>query len=271
MRLSSWHLPLDHLSASSLADAITCPERWRRERILGEWGKQNLDGFIGSVHHRAVEWVLRRKQDGLETNTLAELEPLYMHCWWDQTSQEGEPEWTEKPEKVQDKGKGMLLSAVGGIVPQVEPTGVEAWFEERVPGVPVPIQGRIDTTTTEAIWEFKTTKQKQSKPKSKWRFQGRIYQLVERKPVHWGITTKQATPVSYSPAHADTPGLVLPLVNPDVTVTMILNAIAYLDDLYVRYGPGETWPMTGIMGDWYCDYCPFGPKNPNPSCPAWRE
>jgi len=246
---------------------MTCPEKFRRERLHDEWPKKSLDAFIGSVHHRSLERIIGGKLRGtLQPSN----ETLISESTTEVIEIDGEPEWKEKPENVAALGVLMLNSAEQALVPYVtRPEAIEAEFNERIPGVPVPIMGHIDVIAAVANWEFKTAKQKQSKPKAKWTMQGRIYQLFSPKPIIWGVTTKQKQPVSYSPFHDDTPNLCLPLVNPDTTVLMIQRGIEMLNELHARYGPDEPWPMTGLMHDYYCDYCHFGPKNPVPTCPAW--
>lgn len=266
MRLSGFRLPVERLSATSLADFIACPERWRRERLLGEWGKQSLDAFIGRVHHRALGMSLRYRSEGIEVAD-DDRERIYHYAWYDEyEAVENEPEWTEKPDEVRARGIKMLASTER-MLTEIDPVSIECWFEERIPGIPVPIVGSIDTVALEGNWEFKTAKQKVSTPKPKWRLQGRIYQLASRKPLYWGVTTKQVTPVSYWPANE--PNLTIPIADPDQTVTLIQQVVHTINDLYLRYGPDRPWPTLGLGHDWQCSYCTFGPKNPNPTCPAW--
>jgi hypothetical protein len=182
--------------------------------------------------------------------------------------QDGEPEWEQHPDKVEELTAKMLDSFMTNIAPIIYPIAVETWFEETIPGLSVPIVGRIDVEERAVVNEFKTAKQKVSKPKAKWRFQGRIYQLVVPKPVAWTVTTKQVTPQNWSPLNA--PELYMDVGNNDHTVRSILQAAEMLNDLYARYGADEPWPTHGLFGDYTCDYCSFGPRNPSPTCPAWR-
>jgi len=269
IRLSGFRLPVEHLSATSLADFVQCPEKWRRERLKNEWGKKSLDAFIGSVHHNAMGLMLHHRMNGMPYADGPER--VMGYAWQDQMdSDDGEPEWTDTPDNVFKLNTKMMISALP-VIKEIEPLGVEQFFEFTVKGVPVPIRGSIDAHTKVVNWEFKTNKQKVSTPKSKWQFQARIYQLANPKPTFWAVTTKQVQPVSYWPMHADTPNLTMPVENPDVTVLMIRQAVEQMNDLYARYGPDEHWPLTGVMHEWLCSYCTFGPRNPNPTCPAWRE
>lgn len=268
MRLSGFRLPVEHLSASAVADFLTCPERYRQERILKVPKRRNVDAFIGTVHHETVEENFSQKINTGKDQALDLQQQIYKYKWAEAIEAEGEPVWTEHPEKVEKLGLKMVAAFHEHVAPSVIPIAIEQRFEENVPGVPVPIVGYLDVEERDVLNEFKTAKQKVSKPKPNWRLQAQIYQLVCRKPVHWTVTTKQVTPVNWHWQNA--PDLVLPVGNPDVTARMIVQAAEMLNECWLRYGPNETWPMTGIMHTWACDYCAVGPKNPNPTCPAWR-
>jgi hypothetical protein len=268
MRLSGFKLPVEHLSASALASFLTCPEQFRQERILKIPKRLWLDGFIGRVHHETIAENMRQKVETGYDQSLDQQMGIYRYKWAEQIESEGEPVWTEHPEKVEHLGMQMIETFHRNVAPSIKPIAVEQRFEERVTGLPVPLVGYIDTEEEAVIDEFKSAKQKVSAPKPNWRFQARIYQLVARKPVVWTVTTKQKTPVNWT--YAECPDLRLPIQHPDTTVRMVLQAAEMLNDYYARYGPDSPWPTTGLMHVWACGYCSAGPKNPNPTCPAWE-
>lgn len=269
MRLSGWKIPVDHLSASSLATAMTCWEQFRVEKILGHKGKVGLSGFVGRVHHRSAEQLLRAKLGRITTPTGGDITEAFGDAWTESMEEE-EPEWEIPPPQVIETGMKMLGSLVDTSFPNLMPLWVEERFEETIPGVPVPITGFIDCWEAERIVEFKTAKQKVSKAKGKWRAQAMIYQLVTHRPMEWIVTTRQVTPVTYEPV-LGFPGLRLEPGNPDVTVTLVMQTIEVMNDLYARYGPDKPWPLNGLLHQYACDYCFAGPKNVNPICPAWRS
>ncbi len=82
------------------------------------------------------------------------------------------------------------------------------------------------------------------------------------------MTTKQVTPQVFT--SATEPELLLLPSNKDHTIRMIRQTVETINDLYLRYGSDSPWPTTGLFHDWACNYCPFGPKNPAPSCPVWK-
>jgi hypothetical protein len=264
MRLSGWALPFDHLSATSLAEAISCPEQFRQKRLLKRPDRMYLDRFIGSVFHRTVETNLKQKIETSTDNGIREQLVEMGYAWQEIVDKEGEPEWKDAtPEETLELLAQMLTNFTSEASPQINPASVEEWFEVRVPGVPVPVIGRTDIRETSRILDLKTAGKKISKPKTKWRLQGRIYQLADPKTVEWVVITKQKTPMIYTAANE--PQLGMPVGNQDVTVQTIAQTAEIINDLYARYGADHPWPTHGLMHEWLCSYC-----NYIKWCPAWR-
>jgi len=261
-------LPLEFLSATSLMKAVACPEAWRRRYILHEKEGFGVDRFVGSVDHATIAGFMEdKKNTGLDW-TPEQLFGAYDYCWGDElekSEQGGEPPsfGIQDPEKLKEQGKLMVHTYVKEAGKQVKPVAVENRFEERIPGVPIPVLGYIDLEESDRIIERKTSKTKVSKPRPGWLFQGRIYQLCQRKPVEWHVTTRQVTPQVLT-------GITLPIENPDVTVSMIQQIYFVLNDYYRRYGSTSPWPTTGLFHEWLCSKCGFGP-NMQASCVAWRQ
>lgn len=268
MRLSAFQLPVEHLSATALTEFLNCAEMFRLKRLVRKPERYRADMFFGTVFHRTVADVFRARTDSLSA---IEIATLYQHAWADTLSENGEPEWDKAaPSDMFENGGLMLASFMQTVLPLVTPDRVEERFEERVPGVPVPIVGYIDAESEQLIHEFKTASQKNIRPKPRWRFQGRIYQLAVDKPVAWYVTTKQVTPVSYTPV--DNPELLMEATNKDATVRLVVQAVEQLNDMYARYGPDTPWPTNGQLHEWMCKSgCSYGPVGPNPSCVAWSK
>lgn len=270
MLLRSFHLPFDHLSATSLTEFLVCPEQFRLKRIAKRPERNRLDLFIGTVHHRAIADLFRNKIETGGNLQWEELAEGYRHCWDNTINDEGEPEWEVPPSEAYETGTKVLECFLHEVAPYVTPLKVEQRFEETVPGVPVPVVGYIDVESRGFIEEFKTSARKEASAKPRWRFQGRIYQLAVDKPVAWYVTTKQVTPKSYTPV--DNPGLLMDPANKDQTVRLIVQSVEVMNDLFARYGPAGPWPTNGLLGEWACKSgCSFGPVSPNPICPAWRN
>jgi hypothetical protein len=263
MRLSGFHLPVERLSATSLALATSCPEAFRQRYVIKERERMNVEKLVGSAFHGALadnwRWKLTKGED-LSDDA----------CWerfqgaWDHTIEtEGEPEWKDTPQRIQQNSQLMLSSYLEEVAPKVRPLATEQWFEERVPDVPVPVVGVVDLETKSLIREVKTTSQKVSKPKPQWRVQARIYQLTIPKPVEHQVVTRQVTPRIYT--SSSEPGLLTPVGDPDTTVLLLQQVTAAVNDYYARYGPDGVWPATGIMHPYLCGYCSF-----RPGCWAWK-
>ena len=263
MRLSGFHLPVDHLSATSLSVGITCPEQFRLRYIKKEPERLNIQKLVGSAFHGAVadnwRWKIETGDDLAEQAALLRLQGA-----WDATiEREGEPEWKEPPSQLFSTSELMLSSYLRDCAPAVTPLSTEARFEEQVREIPVPVVGIVDCETRSRILEPKTTPAKTTKPKPRWRLQARIYQLSLRKPVEHQIVTRQKEPKIYTASSE--PGLLTPVADPDQTVLILQRAVAVLNDYYARWGADEPWPPSGVFHDWLCRYCPYVPK-----CVAWQ-
>lgn len=267
MRLSSFHLPVNRLSATSLTEFITCAELFRLKRLVKKPERRYLELFIGTVFHRTIEDNFRHK---LTTGQDLEWEEILegYRFKWDEEIKDEEPEWTDPPLVAYETGAKVLESWHRDVAPLVTPVAVEQRFEVDIPGIPVPIVGNIDVESRGFIEDFKTSSRKEAKAKPRWRFQGRIYQLQVEKPVAWYVTTKQVTPVSYTPV--DNPGLLMYPINRDVTVELLKQTVEQLNDVYARYGKDRPWPTNGLLHEWMCGKCSYGPKSTHPICPAWR-
>lgn len=258
MRLSGWKLPIERISHSAISCAVACPEQFRRKYVLGQREKMWEDRFVGDVDHVTWErWFADRSID---------LETTYREAWTEKVDKYGDIEWTKTEPEVAYKRGVAMLKAYLPVAETLNPVAIEEWIEVQIPDVPVPLVGKIDLRETTRILDRKTDKNKVSKPKAKWRFQARLYQLVYPLPFEWHIITKQVTPQVVTPAEA--PTLTMEVANPDVTVRMIQHTVARLNDYYARYGKDTAWPTDGLFGDWACDYCGFGPKFER-SCLAW--
>lgn len=270
IRLSSFHLPVDRLSATALTEWISCGEQFRLKRIVKVPERNRVDRFIGSVHHRTIEQNFRNKLESHSDMDWRTLEQTYDDQWARTISEDGEPEWEMPPTEAGELGLRVLRCFMDEVAPLVNPVAVEKWFELKIPGIPVPLVGSIDVESRGYIEEFKTSSRKEATAKPRWRFQGRIYQLSVAKPVAWYVTTKQVTARSYTPV--DNPGLLMDPINPDVTVRLVVQAVEQLNDMYARYGPSTPWTTNGLLHEWMCKSgCSYGPVGPNPICPAWRK
>jgi hypothetical protein len=259
MRLTQLRLPVEGFSATSLAKAIQCPEAWRHKYLLQDPEPFGTEKFMGSVDHKTFEAFYKDHVSSGLWWSLEQTLNAFRYLWYDD---EDTPADFDETGSLYEKGELMVTRYYEDVAQTIEPFQIEQRFEERIPGVDLPLRGYIDLETADRIVERKTTGTKVSKPKATWRLQGRIYQLVSRKPIEWHVTTRQARPQVVT-------GIMLPAPEPaevDVTVKVIRQTINNLNDLYLRYGSTQPWPTTGLFHEWACSYCAFINR-----CPAWAH
>lgn len=257
-------MPIEFVSATSLAKAISCPELWRRRYLVKEKERIFTGAFMGTVDHETHKENFEQKITSGEDLEVAWMRGRYRANWDRTLEKRGEPDWQDDdPAEMQARGLLMMEAYHTFNSPSIQPVRVEERFEEVIDGCPVPLVGYMDTELTDRILERKTANKKISKPKPEWRFQARVYQLVADKPTEWHIVTSQTEPRIYTPENS--PELFLPKGNPDAIVRVIQQTILRLDDLYLRYGADSFWPTEGLFHPFLCDYC----YAKNAGCPAW--
>ena len=248
-------LPIETLSATSLAKAVQCPEAWRQRYILRYPESFGVERFVGEVDHTTYENYFSEKMKG-QPWSLPLLESAFEYNWHT-TLEKYDPQWKEDPEQLMERSRKMIQTYFE-TAQEIEPVAVEQKFEETIPGVSIPVIGYLDLETRAKVIERKTSKSKLSSPKPTWKFQARVYQLVNRKPIEWHVVTKQATPQIVT-------GIIQNVQNPDDTVRLIQQVVHTLDDYYTRYGPNNPWPTIGVMHEWACSYCAH-----RKTCVAWQ-
>lgn len=266
---------MEHLSASSIAQFIQCPEQFRLRRLQRVPESTGIDKWIGIIDHETHAVNLTRKITEHEDLDHTAMRKVYDETWdteFDEVvEKEGVPEWAKDEVQVgETKEHGQLIMHTYHdlVSPTVHPIAVETRFEEQLPGVPVKLVGYVDVEEEARLIERKTTKARMSKPKPGWLLQGRLYSMVFQKPVEWQVVTRAKTPTVCLP---DTdPELRLEVGGGDGVVLLIQQAAYMLNDLFVRYGPDSPWPTTGILHPFLCGYCFAGPKY-NFKCAAWKE
>ena len=251
---------------------IGCPEKWRLRYLQKVKESTGVDKWIGIVDHNTHAENLSQK-----VRTGGDLPATEMHTIYDETwdrelsdvlENEGEPNWIEEADSTRSHGHLMMSVYHELVSPTVKPIAVETRFEERFPGVPIPIIGYVDVEEKGRLIERKTTKTRMSKPKPNWLLQGRLYSMVFAKPVEWQIVTRAKAPSICLPETE--PELRLEAGNVDNTVMLVEQATHMLNDLYLRYGPDRPWPALGMLHPFMCGYCFAGPKA-NFKCIAWKE
>jgi hypothetical protein len=259
-------LPVRHLSASSIIKLVSCPEQWRQTYILKVPDAMFTSRFMGNVDHATIMDVLIAKMAGQEAEH-GDVTGLYKASWAKTLDEEGEPNWgKDDPIEMYERGLQMVHAYTEVVVPTIEPIAIEQRFSMVVGGVDV--VGYVDVIAADGIRERKTVDQKMTKPKSRWRLQGRIYHMMTGLPVRWDVVTRQVTTKIYT---ADEwPLLKLADHDPSTTRRIVLHAADRIRHYMDTLGPDVPWPYDGFVAqDWLCDYCGAGPKFGS-SCGVWR-
>lgn len=264
-----WALPprIRHFSASSLGMLQRCPEQFRQRYILGKKERPKVAMTMGTATHGAVEFNYRQKIETHEDKPLKEVLDYFHDVSVPKAvDRDGGVDaivWDGKsPDDIHATGDKMIRVYHENVVSRVQPVGVELEQRVSVPGVPVPMYGFVDCDTENVTIDLKTSARKATTLKPAWRLQGRIYQLMRGKPVHWHVLTSTKDPQSFTPLEEE--GLLQPLADKEQTESMIRVFAWWASDMYRRFGPDEPWPMTGVAAD-ACSWCGFRQQ-----CFAWQ-
>ena len=259
-----------HLSASSLRMLATCPEQYRRVYVKGERQRPGAAMIWGSADHYAHEQNFAQKITSHVDIPERDIELAFAEGFDRKIDDEGgedEVDWgDDKPGELKDRGVKLAVVYHRHVSPRVQPTAVEEPISLELPGVLVPVIGRLDVKTVTVVIEQKTATARKSKPEPQWRLQGAMYQLATGLPVEWHVKTKTKVPAVYTPA--DEPGLRMvasPLLL-DATTLRVQRLVATMLGYMDVYGPDEPWPTGAPDYGWACDYCGF-----RPTCPWWLD
>ena len=244
-----------HLSASQITMFQRCREQYRRRYILGEKERPGAALVWGSADHYAHEVNFAQKIESHTDLPLADVELAFAEGFdaaVERNGGESEVEWgKDKPGAMKDDGVKLVAAYHKLVSPKVQPTAVESEFSLEIPGVAVPVIGRIDLETAGPAIERKTAKRSSKTVDPKWRIQGLIYQLAHGKSVDWHLSIKSKVPNIVTPETE--PGLTLPYV-PGVAraaETLIAHTAAAILSDYSRLGPDEPWEGA-ITHPWAC-------------------
>lgn len=144
-------MELDHLSYSSIAAYLACPEAWRRKYIAKEPTVSTPALVFGSAMHATVEQFVQTGGDVLS---------IWGEKWTGQVEKETNVLWgMESSEQHYNEGVRMLSDPdiLSGIS-TIKAKEIERKVELRVPGVKPVVIGYIDIISTDGIpGDFKTS------------------------------------------------------------------------------------------------------------------
>lgn len=253
----------ERLSPSSVALAVSCPDKWRRRYLLNESERWGGAALVGIAVHHAVEHTYRAKLETGVLLTSGAIKDVTAQGFEEKQEELEDIDWHDvKPGDAKDQAVSLSVAYNVTAAPTVEPVAVEEWVTAQIPGLPE-IRGRVDVRTTTGTLDVKTVGRKVTTPQGDWRLKALMYQRMNGQPFSWHVLTKTKVPAIYTPA--EEPGLHLPFVAAGFIDRRVTGIAQLLTDLYGRYGPDETWPSSAPEHVYACNFCSF-----RPTCGHWE-
>ncbi len=241
----------DHLSASQLN--MTCAEAYRRRYVLGEKTPPGAALIWGRSDHEAHETNFVQKITSGEDLPVSDVQYAFVEAF-DHASDQDVDWGDDKPGDLKDAGVALVSLYHRQVSPTLQPLAVEQEFSLDVPGVPVPVVGRVDLRLADHVRERKTAKSKPSNI-ARHRLQGMIYEAALGLPIEWDYSVKTKTPTVYT--SAEIPALRIEGTG-GLAARYVASLSAQLAALAETFGPDEVWPGA-LTHDWACSYCGFQP------------
>jgi hypothetical protein len=256
------HLPpVEHFSFSQINLFRTCEEMYRRRYVLGEKERPSGNLIVGGAFHTAMEHNFNHViEHGYQHSTDDVLE-LYHTAFTERVEADGGADeiiWDSKPETERAGGAGATRAYRESVGQFVEPVAVEQSFEISIPGVPLPVVGKIDVVQRKTQIDLKTANKAQYSIKSSWLLQGETYMLATGLPVEWHVAVKGTSPKAITPL--ERPALLQPLLKDGRQVHLKYQQfVKKLAWLMREFGPDNPWP-DAKSHPWACNFCGWGPK-----------
>lgn len=209
-------MELDHLSYSSISTFLNCGKYWQLKYLEKIPTLTSPELIFGSAAHGAIESYLTEGKQG-------DLQTYWRVAYQKQLESNPDISWgLDRPEDYENQGMRIfehtdVQAGIRGIAPAKDTAGIaiiEKKVELRVPQVPIPIVGYLDTITGDGVpSDFKTSKSRwtedkalneiqplvylaalnQENPKlTQWRF--RHYIIVKTKIPQWQVLEHQHNP-----------------------------------------------------------------------------
>lgn len=285
----AWPLPINSLSPSSINKFQRCPEQWRRQYLLGEWERSSASAVVGNAVHGAAQVNYHQKVGTGMDLSVSDVEMAYAEAFDAEVDKEGGPReirWSMKygakklnlrAGQAKDLGVPLARTYHVDVAQDVQPIGSEEWFRIEVPGVPVPVRGKIDLITRNGKYDLKFGSSAKKKPEASWQLQAKTYMLVDATtnkdgsvrvgnighlPFSWHTGSwgsDRTAPKVLTPR--EEPELTMAKTEQSVTVAnaMIKASADAMVAFYTQFGADEPWPTSALQHTWACNYCIFHP------------
>lgn len=292
--VADWPKELDHVSASMLKTFDKCPEQARRRYFKGEKIAPGAALIQGRADHTAIEHNFRSKLTTGEDVSVADVQEVFaaeIDREYEDAGGVTEVDFGKKVKGATERKKAGAEMKDSGIqlvtayrvqeCPPFQPETVEEEFSLSVPGIPVPVTGRLDLVGRQheaftvagsaepplVIRDRKTTGRAMKVPERDWRVQAGIYMLHRWLPHEWHLSVKTKTPKIVTPLTPEYEGLVLkpsPHLKRQLEMKLMMLA-RQLAFFVAAFGPDQPWDGA-ILHQWACDYCGF-----RSTCPWWNR
>lgn len=151
------HLPVDHLSLSSIALYQKCVIRWKRRYIDAEPEPISGAAIAGRAFGNAARDSYGNKVQTGQLLSTADVLDAYSDSWELALAQDGElVDWEdEKPGRIKDSGYRVLPVYHQLVAPTIKPLAVERRFTIKLPDVDWTVTGYMDVECADEIPDLK--------------------------------------------------------------------------------------------------------------------
>ena len=255
-------LPVDHLSASSVATYLRCPEQWRRKYLDHEPQAPKLGMIVGGAVGAVEGYSYQRVIDGGEQAKLPEALDLYDEEFEYKLSRaDGLEASRQERGEAKDGGVRALSVYHSTIAPKTEPKSVERKFELRLGAAEWTVNGFFDVETPRPVVDLKVKAKRLTQADADSDLQASLYLAARRAEgnpapaldFHVSTTAKQASAEVVSTRRSE------------AQLDQTLRLVAYVArDIEYRVASGN-WVGAPPLAWWcaagQCPYwssCPFG-------------
>jgi hypothetical protein len=227
---------------------MRCPRQWQDKYVHGNRGPSSEALLLGGFVHDCLELILKG-----DNNVDYD---LYLKTAEDQGGFDNIV--FNRLDHISTYNLGLKMvydyyETIGKWL-DIEDTEVEISLD--VPGVPIPVVGRVDFTTPDRIVDIKTTgyfSAKQVRLNPEWKFQARVYQLYQPKAAEFHVITRAKEDSIRVPANISDPLYVHPS-DPKATEAQIRQVYQQIKYAWETWGADEPW-VGGVTHEWAGKYC----------------
>jgi hypothetical protein len=240
--------PVDHLSASSLTTFMRCPRQWQDKYVHGNRGPSSEALLLGGFVHNMLEKTL--------VGDVPQAAVVFAETVLDQGGLPNIVFSRLDADKTYHLGLKMVYDYYETIGKWLDIEDTEVEISLDVPGVPIPVVGRVDFTTPDRIVDIKTTwyfSPKQVRLNRDWLFQARVYQLYQNKPAEFHVITRAKEDSIRVPANINDP-LYVPVGDLFAVEKQIQQVYQQIKYAWETWGADEPW-VGGVTHEWAGKYC----------------